>query len=171
MSRTVSEARSLLRLAAECLEYPRAERTHTLPEALRRIELFAAFEDRLGGLTPEMRQEHYVRTFDVTPKTSLYLSVHLFGEENFKRAELMAGFRSAYARAGRDVGPELPDHLSTVLRHNDCFDEEEWGELVRLCLSPSLPAMIRSLDTDENPYALALEGILGLVRQVEGVHV
>src|SRR5512138_1986014 len=40
--------------------------------------------------------ELYTRTFDLTPVCAPYLSVHLFGESSFKRAQLMTGLREAY---------------------------------------------------------------------------
>ena len=77
---------------------------------------------------PQQQEEAFTRAFDVQPQCIPYLSVFLFGEENFKRGELMAGFAKSYADAGIDPGRELPDHIGTVLRNAACFSEEDWEE-------------------------------------------
>lgn len=168
---SVQERRRLLEPAAVCLEYPAGDGPWLLPRPLIELAPFAGFAERMQGFSQEMRQEHYVRTFDVTPRTSLYLSVHLFGEESFKRAELMAGLKGAYQRHGHQDDVELPDHLAIVLRRNGCFGAEEWAQLERHCLRPALPLMIRILSEEDNPYALVLDGVLDLVGRSEVVHV
>lgn len=151
-------------------------------------EMYESFAGRLDAVCPEaspfmkdffiqmssfdlsMRQEHYVQTFDVTPKCSLYLSVQLFGEESFKRAELMAGLKSTYEKHQPFEMTELPDHLSVVLKQSAFFSEEEWAELVSMCILPALPKIARDLETNQNPYSLVLKAV-GLLLKLEKVHV
>jgi nitrate reductase molybdenum cofactor assembly chaperone len=108
-------------------------------------------------------EETYVRTFLVTPVCAPYASVHLFGEESFRRAELMAGLRSTYARVGLAEGRELPDHVALLLRLTGRVDGEELDDLVGYCLRPALVSMARRLEPTENPYRHALRAIVKLL--------
>ncbi len=161
------------------LEYP----TSDLGEAYERLagglaaecpeaSLFMKdFFVQMSSFDLSMRQEHYVQTFDVMPKCSLYLSVQLFGEESFKRAELMAGLKSTYEKHKTFEMTELPDHLSVVLKQNALFDEEEWSELVSMCILPALPRIARDLKSNQNPYALLLKAVETVMLKLEKVHV
>ena len=143
-------------LAAEC------------PEA---VLLMKDFFLQMSSFDLSMRQEHYVQTFDVMPKCSLYLSVQLFGEESFKRAELMAGLKSIYEKEHAYEMTELPDHLSVVLKQNAFFSEEEWSELVSMCILPALPKLAHDLKANQNPYALVLKAVETTLLKLEKVHV
>ena len=129
------------------------------------------FIEKMKRMDLAMWQEYYVQTFDLMPQCSLYISVHLFGEESFKRAELMAGLKGIYDNRGVTTMAELPDHLAVVLRHNAVLDDEEWAEFVTMCLMPALPIMIKKLEKNANPYSLVLKSIQELLVGVEKAHV
>lgn len=129
------------------------------------------FFARMKRMELEMWQEYYVQTFDLMPRCSLYISVHLFGEESFKRAELMAGLKIAYERQGALETTELPDHLAVILKQNTLLDDEEWSEFVTMCILPALPVMISKLEKNGNPYAFVLKTIQELLVEVEKAHV
>ncbi len=118
-----------------------------------------------------MCQEHYVQTFDVMPQCSLYLSIHLFGEESFNRAELMAGLKGVYERHHAFEMTELPDHLGVVLKQNALFEDDEWAELVSMCLLPAIPKMIGELEKRGNSYALILKAVQALLEEADNGHV
>ncbi|MBI5149333.1 MAG: nitrate reductase molybdenum cofactor assembly chaperone [Candidatus Omnitrophica bacterium] len=161
------------------LEYPDHQTWDTLvvaanqigpvsEEASKHLQDFLAKMKRMGL---EMWQEYYVQTFDLMPKCSLYLSVHLFGEESFKRAELMAGLKGVYERHAPFGATELPDHLAVILKQSALFGEEEWSELVSMCMVPALSGMIRLLEKNGNPYACILKAVQILLVRSEKVHV
>lgn len=161
------------------LEYPGSHTWDTLVaaagqtgpisgEASKHLEDFLAKMKRMGL---EMWQEYYVQTFDLMPKCSLYLSVHLFGEESFKRAELMTGFKAVYERQGGVETTELPDHLALVLKNNELFEDEEWAELVSMGMVPAIAKMTRLLEKNGNPYACILKAVQILLVRLEKVHV
>ena len=122
---------------------------------------YAAFAPALAALSQDEREELYTATFDVTPACVPYVSIHLFGEENFKRGEFMAALSERYAADGFETRGELPDHLSVLLRFLAQTDEAEQRELVQFCLLGPLSKMIASL-SDENLYRALLE----VVREV-----
>ena len=119
------------------------------------LERFAV---AISALTRDEREELYTGTFDVTPSCVLYASIHLFGEENFKRGEFMAGLQARYQQAGFSPMGELPDHLSVLLRFAAQTDDAERRELVQFCLLGPLGKMIAALN-EANPYRALLEAV------------
>ena len=107
------------------------------------------------------------------PVCAPYLSVHLFGEESFKRAGLMGGLAGAYRAVGFDTGGELPDHLVLVLRFMPAMTAEEQDDLVQYVLKPGVDRMAGVFSRSGNPYRYLIQSLLAtLTRQVgpETVH-
>lgn len=122
------------------------------------------FERAVARLPLEQIEELYTRTFDLSPVCVPFLSVHLFGQESFRRARLMTGLEEAYRKAGFDRsdgdGSELPDHLGVVLRAAEVFSAEEWRELVDLAMARPLACMAGALEAPgarKNPYRHLVE--------------
>jgi nitrate reductase molybdenum cofactor assembly chaperone NarJ/NarW len=145
-------------------EYPKAgfcdlvARTKPLitGEAQPRFDEFAS---TITQLSPDAREELYTGTFDVTPACVPYVSIHLFGEENFKRGEFMAALNARYAAIDFSPNGDLPDHFANLLRYAAAVDAAERQELVHFCLLGPLAKMARGLH-QENPYRALLEVIL-----------
>lgn len=162
-----------------CLEYPVNDSRETLQSLIQQIAsvrdpaciYLKEFLSQMETMELSKRQEYYVQSFDLTPHCSLYLSVHLFGEESFKRSELMVGLKGAYEKHGAIPITELPDHLAVVLKQNALLSEEEWSEIVSMCILPVLPKMIVKLERFNNPYALVLKAVQALLMGMEKVHV
>ena len=127
------------------LEYPRHGRLACSGE-VPGLDLSA-----LAALTPDQREELYTATFDVNPRCLPYLSIHLFGEENFKRGEFMAALHHQYETRGFDRGRELPDHIGTLLRYAATLEDPERRELAEFCILGPLGKLIAALDGD-HPY-------------------
>lgn len=120
------------------------------------IQLRAAAE-------PQRLEELYTRAFDMAPIAVPYLSVYLFGAENPKRGQFMAGLMEAYAKAGHDCECELPDHLALVLRYAPKAPPGEWEELCELCLPAPLRLMHHALAEAKNPYAELVDALRSFV--------
>ncbi len=150
------------------LSYPRRERfSADLARAGGRLveageseaaEALQAFAAAAGRRSFEELEELYTRTFDLSPRCAPFLSVHLFGQESFRRARLMTGLEAAYRRVGFDRGTELPDHLAVVLQAAVAFPEEEWRELVEMALARALARMLGALEGDD-PYRHLLRAV------------
>lgn len=149
-----------LEALGRALEYPDAElpaRWETCratlatahPAAAAHVEAALAFLDRSS---PEEIEEIYARAFDLSPACAPYVTVHLFGEESFKRGEFMARLQERYAEEGFASGAELPDHVATLLRYAAHAEPEEAGELAQYCLMTPLRRMADALGA-ENPFA------------------
>ena len=158
-------------LLGELLAPPDSRLNERLAQARRlAAEVDARAAEDLESMGHEMRAleegdraELHSRTFELNPACILYLSVHLFGEESFKRANLMTGLDQAYQSAGFSRGNELPDHLGAVLRFAPHFSAEEWDELTALCLAGPVAKMHESLQQSTNPYRHLLAAVRGLV--------
>lgn len=161
-------APNALRVLGGLLEYPGPDFTRRLetaaamfpestePERAALHTVFGRFSERMLRLAAEEREELYTATFDVTPSCVAYVSIHLFGEENFKRGEFMAALNARYAQAGFHARDELPDHLSNLLPFAAGVEAPELRELVEFCLLGPLDKMRGSLD-ETNPCRSLLE--------------
>lgn len=157
------------------LEFPHETPTNIIDDLIRDLgnsrgqamQQLQQFSDKMRRMDLAMRQEFYVQTFDLTAYGCLYISVHLFGEESFKRSELMAGLKDVYSRAGLPPSTELPDHLAVILRHQAIFTPDEWRDCVTLCLLPALEIMIKKHEKIANPYSLVLAVVKDLLIEAE----
>jgi len=130
---------------------------HRVPIMNNLLKLARALEYPHDGT--DERQELYTATFDVTPVCVPYVSIHLFGEENFKRGEFMAALHARYAEVGFTTNGELADHLAVLLRYAAQADEAERRELAEFCLLGPVRKMTAALAKD-NPYRAVLEAVL-----------
>jgi nitrate reductase delta subunit len=124
---------------------------------------FGQFATAMAALEPDAREELYTTTFDVTPACVPYVSIHLFGEENFKRGEFMAALHARYQQAGFPPAGELPDHLSVLLRFAATAGEAEGRELAGYCLLGPVSGMAAAL-TEANPYRALLVAVHAAVQ-------
>jgi nitrate reductase delta subunit len=145
-----------LNILAGLLQYPGTGFNDRLAQGAGLAPGFAA---AISPLSPDEREELYTGTFDVTPACVLYVSIHLFGEENFKRGEFMASLQSRYQEAGFNTDGELPDHLSTLLRYAAQAGETERRELAEYCLLGPVSKMMAALNP-AHPYRALLETVL-----------
>ncbi|NUQ80226.1 MAG: nitrate reductase molybdenum cofactor assembly chaperone [Bacteroidetes bacterium] len=128
---TTFEKRTLLHLIpdalAPLLDYPSDDflnRIHRLESMLDELDVLPACYQNLTALIDSLRdqspdewREIYTTTFDMNPACHLYASIHLFGEENFKRSMLMARLADAFESEGfSHSGGELPDFIPVLLR-------------------------------------------------------
>jgi nitrate reductase delta subunit len=131
------------------------------------------FDSAMDGQPLDALRELYASTFDLSPVCVPYASVHLFGDESFKRARLMGGLADAYRRAEFDPGGELPDHIATMLRFLPQMTTEEQQDLARLVLQPAVDRMAQALFGSRNPYRHlldALRSVLAASVRVEAIH-
>ena len=156
MSFPSHEAR--LNALARLLEYPGTEAAKLCRQAA--TPAADRFQAEMQTLNQNQREELYTATFDVAPACVPYLSIHLFGEENFQRGEFMAGLQARYAQTGFNARGELPDHLAVVLRFAAQTDDRERRELVEFCLLGPVEKMIEALN-EANPYRSLLEAVRG----------
>lgn len=140
----------------ECLEDALRYARETGPRVAACIEAFWADAARLSA---ENARELYTRSFDLAPVCVPYVSVHIFGAESLKRAELMTGLKAAYERTGCDCGTELPDHIALVLQFGPCLEPEEWADLSTLVLAPAVEKMSAALQDANSPWRHVMRAV------------
>lgn len=136
-------------------------------------DLVRRFEEATAGEPLDTLRERYASTFDLSPVCVPYVSVHLFGDESFKRAGLMGAFAEAYRRAAFDPGRELPDHLGVILRFVPHLTDDEQQDLIECVLRPAVDRMAQPLFGSRNPYRHLLEALRAVVAgsvQAEALH-
>ncbi len=160
---------------ASLLEYPRDDWDRRVAaaraviagagftEVQNHLEQFAhAMSDR----TRAEREELHAATFDLSRQCVPYVSIHLFGEENFKRGAFMAALNARYVAIGFSAGGELPDHLAVLLRFlGEAADEAERHELVLHALFGPVERMMASLPPT-NPYHHLVGAIQETLREL-----
>ena len=167
-----------VKLASVLLQYP----TLALFDGLDRLGAFAGetgpksarqsfdrFLDWLRATPPERVAQHYVDTFDLRRRCTLYLTYFRYGDTR-KRGMAMVTFKAAYRDAGF-VPPddELPDYLPMVLDFATLCPR---GQRLLSGQRTGLELLRRSLETAESPYAdvvaAVIAGLPGLGRRELG---
>ncbi len=99
-------------------------------------------------------QEEYVKTFDLSPDNALYLTHHLFEEQDRQRGPTLIRLSEYFKQAGYTIeGGELPDYLPLILEYLSVLDGEN---RVREFLQQSahVAAIVAgNLDKMASPYA------------------
>ncbi|GBQ02789.1 nitrate reductase molybdenum cofactor assembly chaperone [Streptomyces spongiicola] len=113
-----------LRLVSLLLQYPDSELISARAELAATVgampatpaaERLARFTDWFTSQQPEALERHYVETFDLRRRSSLYLTYYLHGDTR-RRGMALLTLNQRYRAAGWDTdGGELPDHLPVVL--------------------------------------------------------
>ncbi|HET8637185.1 MAG TPA: hypothetical protein VFL96_10080 [Acidobacteriaceae bacterium] len=135
--------------AAELTEAPQA-RWHLL-EFQRAVEAKSLAEF----------QEIYTSAFDLRTDCTPNLGYHLFGDDA-RRGVFLAELKTRMEACGLDLGTEIPDHWSLILKYLEKAPEER-APIIEDCLLPALPRIIEVLQNTKNPYEHALRALVGLL--------
>ena len=88
-------------------------------------------------------QEIYTKSFEVQAVTSLEIGYLLYGDD-YTRGEVMVGLNQEHRAVGNELGTELSDHLSNVLRLlPQMQDEKVIHELVTMMIGPAVEVMMK----------------------------
>jgi len=156
--------KQMLYWLGELLSYPSDDLLERISH-VRDVPFIADFCAAITDTPIGRLAELYTRTFDVTPVCIPYVSVHLFGEESFHRARLMAGMRGTLHHAGATSRGELPDHIAVILCAAPVIKPEELDDLIEYAVRPAVHAMILALKGQSNPYEHVLRAVQSIVGQ------
>ncbi|MDQ7091076.1 MAG: nitrate reductase molybdenum cofactor assembly chaperone [Methylococcales bacterium] len=147
------------------LEYPKAElREHwdeiknLIPQLpLTSDEDQQALLDFMGwasALSLTEYQAHYVNTFDFTPDNALYLTHHLFEEQDRERGPALVDLSDYYKAEGFEISEgELPDYLPLVLEYVSTLTTEIDVRLFLQQSSHVSDIIAKNLEKINSPYA------------------
>ncbi|MDF1582428.1 MAG: nitrate reductase molybdenum cofactor assembly chaperone [Methyloprofundus sp.] len=118
------------------LAYPTKELVahwHELTEAANGLASLTAedksaltdFINWASDLSLSQFQAEYVNVFDMTAANSLYLTYHLFDEQDRDRGPALIELAELYKATGFEIGDgELPDYLPLILEYVSTMDDE-----------------------------------------------
>lgn len=154
------------------LEYPTKELVahwHEITEAANEFTNLTA-EDKstltgfiswASGLSLTKFQAEYVNVFDMTAENSLYLTYHLFDEQDRDRGPALIELAELYKSTGFEIGDgELPDYLPLILEYVSTMGDELSARRFLQQTAQAVDIISGNLEKHASPYA-------PLVRMVE----
>jgi len=124
-------------------------------------ELLTGFIQWASGLSLTKFQAEYVDNFDMTAENSLYLTYHLFDEQDRDRGPALIQLAELYKSTGFEIGDgELPDYLPLILEYVSTMDDDASARAFLQQTSQAADIIASNLEKNESPYA-------PLVRMVE----
>lgn len=139
------------------------------PDAAEYLEAFLSLCEEWS--LSDLREE-YTRVFDLGPRCTPYISIHLFGPESPQRAALMAGLAETIGDLSSNEDRELPDHIGVILRAAPLFSPLMWAELSFHALRPALKKMIDAIDDDpRSPWWFALNAVDVSLKTIDDLEV
>ena len=124
-------------------------------------DILTGFSQWAAGLSLTKFQAEYVDNFDMTADNSLYLTYHLFDEQDRDRGPALIELTELYKKTGFEIGSgELPDYLPLILEYVSTMDDVESAYAFLQQTSQAAGIIASNLEKNESPYA-------PLVRMVE----
>ena len=164
-----------LLLTSYLFEYPSADwwegvPTHAAAVAdVERPQSREVFEEFFGYIGETKRQEFedaYVRAFDFSQNTNLYLTTH--NRTDFgKQSEEMLRYKQLFLDAGYDLERELPDYLPALLELAAAVPERMSLHILHE-IQPKLELLRDRLIEAKLPYAFLLDVVLTEASALEG---
>jgi nitrate reductase delta subunit len=121
---------------------------------------FGQFLRWLRATPSDQVAQHYVATFDLRRRCTLYLTYYRYGDTR-KRGMALLTFKAAYRAAGFEpAADELPDYLPLVL---DFAALHPRGEKLLRGHRADLELLLRALRQAKSPYASVIEAVCQLL--------
>lgn len=136
----MEEYMKTLKMAAYLLEYPDMAWWEDFADSRKALEelempqaraVFRDFFDYVESLGAKEYEAQYVRSFDFSQNTNLYLTTQErtdFG----KQSNEMHKYKEIFLANGYDLDKELPDYLPAVLELAGSLPKEKAGEVLSL---------------------------------------
>lgn len=172
----MEENRLVLKLCSLLLDYPDEQwfQNDEIKNTMEWIEnpvlkqKLASFYRYLGSKDYEELCEYYVRQFDFSNQTTLYLTYGIFGE-NRERGQAFVQLKMEFAKAGFYVkDDELPDYLPLILEFSS-IAETHFIKKVFLIHRRSIDRLHENLKEQNSPYIYLLEACLEAFENIIGL--
>ncbi len=147
------------------LEYPTKDLTahwdemnqliNELPDlAAEDKQILSGFTLWASGLSLTKFQAEYVNNFDMTAANSLYLTYHLFDEQDRDRGPALIELTELYKSTGFEIGSgELPDYLPLILEYVSTMDDKASALSFLQQTAQAADIIASNLEKNESPYA------------------
>mgnify|MGYP000196775365 CR=1 FL=1 len=153
------------KILAVLLEYPRQELVDNWAEMHQLIaelpDLEAEDKKRLtdfitwaSQLSLTQFQAKYVDNFDMTAENSLYLTYHLFDEQDRDRGPALIELAELYKSTGFEINDgELPDYLPLILEYVSTMDDASSAHAFLQQTAQAADIIASNLEKNASPYA------------------
>lgn len=126
-------------------------------------ELLGRLATAYYGYDTGQVEEAYAATFDMSPRCTLDLGWHLFGEA-YGRGALLVQIGARLRKHGIEKSGELADHLPNVIRLLGRLDDGDASMLVSTSIRPALNVIHQNLSRDENAYQNLIGALMAVLR-------
>lgn len=117
-------------------------------------EALSGFLDWCQSIPATDFQARYVETFDLTPDNALYLTHHLFEEEDKERGITLATLSEYFKAEGFQVdGGELPDYLPLILEYVSNLEDETIARSFMSQSAQALAVVANNLQRIKSPWS------------------
>ncbi len=114
----------------------------------------AEFTDWASTMSLTKLQAEYVNTFDMTAENSLYLTYHLFDEQDRDRGPALIQLSELYKSTGFEIGDgELPDYLPLIMEFVSTMDDLHSAQSFLQQTAQAADIIASNLEKKESPYA------------------
>ena len=128
---------------------------------------FSAWMDKMRALSLEDCQEVYTRTFDLSPKCTLELGWHLFGEQ-YDRGTFLVWMRGKMRELSLVETTDLPDHSRHVLPVLGRMEPAAADKFSSACVLPAMETIREGLEKMDSPYDLLIDTICAWLESRHG---
>ena len=155
----------IYKILSVLLEYPKKELTDHWGELNQLInelpdlsaedkKILTGFTQWASNLSLTKFQAEYVDNFDMTAENSLYLTYHLFDEQDRDRGPALIQLSELYKSTGFEIGDgELPDYLPLILEYVSTMDDVASAQAFLQQTSQAAEIIASNLEKNESPYA------------------
>ncbi len=159
---------ALYKVISVLLEYPKPELLkhwddirHNIAEqtTLNQVDKQSinTFINWASGLSLSKLQASYVDMFDLKATNSLYLTYHLFDEQDRDRGPALIELSELYKSTGFEIGDgELPDYLPLILEYVATMDDEASAQAFLQQTAQAVDIIATNLEKHDSPYAALL---------------
>ncbi len=167
------------KILSALLEYPQKELLEYWSEIKQLItdqdeidqedkKQLAKFVDWASGLSITKLQAEYVNTFDLNSKHSLYLTFHLFDEQDRDRGPALIELSELYKKTGFEIKDgELPDYLPLIMEYVATMDDFRSARSFLQQTAQAIDIIAGNLEKHDSPYAPLLRVIERHGRQAD----
>ena len=169
------EEQKTLQIAAYLLQYPDAAWREALPEWKQAAEglereqtrgIFSDFFAYIEAMSPQEYEDQYVRVFDFSKNTTLYLSAHDCTDPGKQAAELLA-YQAFFSENGFSLQRELPDYLPAILELCAAVPVKETSRILQYARH-KLELLRERFIEGRLAYAFLLDIVLTITGGLEG---
>jgi nitrate reductase molybdenum cofactor assembly chaperone NarJ/NarW len=164
---TWAEKQLIFKLCSIMLRYPDQAWVHNeeMVELVEELEdgkirrALLGFLEYVQETSWESLTENYVRWFDLSESTTLYLTYGIFGD-NRERGPAFVQLKMEFAKAGFYLTEnELPDYLPLVLEFASIAEPKHVQKVLGIH-GKAIAKLHETLQGEQNPYTSVLEAVL-----------